>query len=172
MLFEDVAVVRLYLLNSVADDYFVPKEEVALFVTALINLHWGAGNPHIGQRLNNLRKIVIYDTGSFNRYWWCTPDLKKNDDPSGARVSSFRGSKVAWDRYRDEAGNPIRRDWVDGVEVVTKYNENQIALLEQEESHQDRHCGSHACIGPHGGKGTNYNCKCVCPWCKRLKRRK
>jgi hypothetical protein len=48
------------------------------------------------EKHGEMTKIWVSPVGGFGRYWWSSPDLQKNDDPSAAPVLSWRNSVELW----------------------------------------------------------------------------
>lgn len=83
--------------------HMMHESQVETFVAATIKLHHTEGNPHLPVmgtpplKLDNLWEIrttsVAINTTS---YWWCVPDLQKNNDPKGAQLNLDTFYRRVW----------------------------------------------------------------------------
>lgn len=104
---SELRIVRIYIRTPLMrqngshdppSDHFMHKDQVDTFVAASIALHQTKGNPHTKNGPpDQLWEIRVHsfkvDT---NSYWWCTMDLKKNDDPNGAQLNQTCLGERVW----------------------------------------------------------------------------
>lgn len=94
---SELRLVEVYLKgHKECHTHYMHKDQVDIFVESTIQLHHVVGNPHHRNedgtpkecRLDNLWKIRVRNLETETKsYWWCTPDLQKNDDPKGAKLN-------------------------------------------------------------------------------------
>jgi hypothetical protein len=102
---SELRIVETYLKgNHIPQIHYMHKDQVDTFVEATIQLHHVVGNPHHRDeqgnpkecRLDNLWQIRVCELETETAsYWWCVPDLQKNNDTKGAQLNQtnppFRG---------------------------------------------------------------------------------
>lgn len=90
--------------SSPPEVYHMHHSQVAVFVRATIRLRFEVGNPHTGERLDNIACIYVnsLDLEPVS-YWWCAEDLQKNGDPAGAQLNFDHGECV-WRRPEEGGG--------------------------------------------------------------------
>jgi len=106
--------ITLYFKNGQKAKYTISSEDVEKFVEACMRLHNYPGiNPHNKQKTARLEKITRKDLltdvknipnrpWSSGPYWWSTPNLQKNHDPSGVKIWRFYGqAKTSYGEEKD-----------------------------------------------------------------------
>lgn len=88
---SDLIGVRLIWENNSADSvYIVPKCDLQKFVTATLELHSGKCiNPHNNGSTSRVVAIYTGELEFSGPYWWSTPGLQENGDPSGSQIWSI-----------------------------------------------------------------------------------
>jgi hypothetical protein len=87
ILLANVRIVNVYYIKGSQEEYLVHKDEVDRLVEATKKLHHLPGiNPHNKGETAKIYRIDVSEPRLFGPYWWSTPNLQANEDPSGARI--------------------------------------------------------------------------------------
>lgn len=84
--------------------YIVHRDDVDQLIDASKRLHHDPGiNPHNRVKTAEVIKISVGEPRFAGPYWWTTPDLKANGDPSGASLINW-SDRVVWTSpaYKEE----------------------------------------------------------------------
>lgn len=83
----DYRMVRVQFCKGPDQDYVMHKDHVARFVEATVKLHFDPGiNPATGARCARIWRVSSAPING-STYWWCVPNLGKNNDPEGAVIA-------------------------------------------------------------------------------------
>lgn len=78
-------------------EYLIHRDEVDRFVAATVQLHGpGCVNPYSGNATTPVDLIAVGDVVPAGPYWWTTPGLLNNYDPTGARIFRAEVFKQIW----------------------------------------------------------------------------
>lgn len=95
----------------------VHESEVDTFLKATLELHYAPGlNPHNGNKCRIAREITVASFDAAGPFWWTTPGLKDNGDPSGATLLQSDGRS--------------RRLWIN-PDYLAQLRANERAMLEE-----------------------------------------
>lgn len=85
-------------------EHLVLEGDVDKFVDASIRLHHDPGvNPHNAKKAARVETICVSRLRASGPFWWSTPDLKKNSDPSGAVIFRWQPDHCAFPRVGSQA---------------------------------------------------------------------
>lgn len=98
--------VRMYFCYGASNEYIMHKDHVASFVEASVKLHHTPGiNPANKEPTSPIWRITSAPLHGHS-YWWTTPSLEGNDDPTGAVIVQGGPSETVFiDRARVEQFN-------------------------------------------------------------------
>jgi hypothetical protein len=113
---SDFRMVRMDFCYGASNEYIMHKNHVARFVEASVKLHHTPGiNPANKETTAPIWRISSAPLHG-SSYWWTTPSLEGNDDPSGAAiVKAGPSDDVFIDRERLDA---FRREEAEAVRLV------------------------------------------------------
>ena len=84
---SDLRVIELTFASHTTQTHFVHRDDVDKFIVAIKRLHLDhCVNPHSGHETAKVVRIRVGAMKWKGPFWWSTPDLKQNYDPSGVQL--------------------------------------------------------------------------------------
>jgi hypothetical protein len=94
---SELRIVTLCFYDCSPTTHFVRECDVEKLVQASLKLHYKPGiNPYNGVETARLYRILVAPLRIDGPFWWSTPNLENNEDPSGARIIQGGVDSVAW----------------------------------------------------------------------------